>query len=333
MVADLAILVPAALQERARARGARPVVRVDRVSPGRRGRPAAVQAARHRGLSRLVAAAVPDEHDVAETVDGEAPGRGFENALEDRLRNRDRSRVAHVPGRRGEPAFRHVGQHGRHQGATEGAGDRCAERLHPDVVLAERHVRSILFGASRRHDDGGGSGSDEIPHFRPGQLLEEDGGRGLRPAGRRRQERPRHQSQDRACSHDTPSRALSVPGPTVTSAGARGAGVFRRRVYQRFPRRPKERCGPGGWVPLPGAGRPEGAWRDGGNGQPGPGCRAGPRRGRPDGCPAPPIARRRSGGPTPPAPLAGSGGRRERPVRTIDYNHQGAGGRPARETG
>ena len=168
--------------------------------------PGAVQATRHRGLSRLVPAAVAEEDDVAEPLHGEAPGRGLENALEDRLRDRDRPRVAHVPRRRREPALRDVGEHGATSVppsaraiAVESAftrtlclpiamcGPFCSvPPVGTMIVVVPARIRSrtsVQVSSSRMTVAGV---SARLP----------DGDEG-----------PPHQKQDRACSHHTPSRA------------------------------------------------------------------------------------------------------------------------------
>ena len=130
-------------------------------------------------------------------------------------------------------------------------------------------------------------------------------------------------------SHDTPSRALSVTRPAVASAGARGAGAFRRRVYQRFPRRPRNTAARR--VGAVAGSRPArgGAWLDGGNGQPSrvSGWPATWSAGR---VPAPPIVRRRSGGPRRPVAREPAAGAAFPSARSITIARVPVVGRPGR---
>jgi len=52
-------------------------------------------------------------------------------------------------------------------------------------VLAQRHVRSALFGAADGDEDRGLTGKDPVAQFRPGELFEKNGIRRLRRHARR----------------------------------------------------------------------------------------------------------------------------------------------------
>ena len=83
----------------------------DEVRARRAARPAFVQAGRHGLQLRLVAAVVANQHDVGEAMLAKALRRAGQHALEGGLWNRDGAGKAHVLGRRGDVALRHIGQH------------------------------------------------------------------------------------------------------------------------------------------------------------------------------------------------------------------------------
>ena len=135
---------------------------------------------------RLVAAVVAEQHDVAEAVQrASCAPRPRAALLESVLRDRDRAREAHVPGRRRDrrlPARRR--SPARPARCRARAAMRSASTCARDVVLAERHVRAVLLGAADRDDDRGLAGRQRVAHLGPGQLLELDAGRrGVRQAG------------------------------------------------------------------------------------------------------------------------------------------------------
>ena len=72
-------------------------------------RPLAVEPGGDPGEALLVAAVVADQDDVAKAVPAKAARGVFDRRLERRLRDADRSGEAHVPGRRIDAAFGHVG--------------------------------------------------------------------------------------------------------------------------------------------------------------------------------------------------------------------------------
>src|SRR5689334_19823584 len=106
MVVDL---VPADAELRHRlgiAFGIAAVVTGDRVHARGRARPFRVERRCDRYLSRLVGAAVADEHDVAEAMLLETPSGVLEHLTKDWIGDADGSRKPHVTGRRVDAAFR-----------------------------------------------------------------------------------------------------------------------------------------------------------------------------------------------------------------------------------
>ncbi len=80
-----------------------------------------------------------------------------------------------MPARRIDAAFRHVGEHRRHQRVAEPARNLLGRMLDDEVVLAEHHVRTVLLRAAGRKDDGGLPGLDRVAHLGPCELLDEYG--------------------------------------------------------------------------------------------------------------------------------------------------------------
>ena len=88
-------------------------------------------------------------------------------------------------GRRIDAALRHVGDDRRDERVAELARDPLGERRRARVVLAERHVRTVLLGAADRDDDGRRAGADARGELRPRELVEPDGRGRLRGRERR----------------------------------------------------------------------------------------------------------------------------------------------------
>ena len=55
--------------------------------------------------------------------------------------------------------------------------DLAGEDTGTDIVLAQRHVRAILFGTAGGNDDGSGAGLQGGAELGPGPILELDAGR------------------------------------------------------------------------------------------------------------------------------------------------------------
>ena len=126
---------------------------------------------------RLIAAVVADQHHIGEAVLLEAARRRVEQALECVVGNRDGAGEAHVGGGRRNAAFGHIAEHRCHQRIAQRRRDASGQRMHANVVLAQRHVRAVLFGAADRNDDGGFAGALRVARLDPGQVFDERAGR------------------------------------------------------------------------------------------------------------------------------------------------------------
>ncbi len=125
----------------------------DRMRAHRPSRPLAIQAPRDGLFAALVSAVVADEHDVAESVDGEASRGRHERLLEHRRRHADRPGKTHVRRWRIDVALGHIGDHRSDQRIAERGGDASGEDVDPHVVLAEHHLRPVLLRPADGNDD------------------------------------------------------------------------------------------------------------------------------------------------------------------------------------
>ena len=182
---------------------------------GRRG-PLAVQPVGDRLEALLIAAVIAEEDDVAEAVQPEAARRGLEDLLEGVLRHRDRfpeSACAPSAARCRPPGTYAI------TGATSALPSARAilseSSLHPHVVLAQHHVRTVLLGAADRHDDRRRSGPDPALQLGPRQLVDEH-------AVRRRAER------------------AAMPASSRKSETSHGAIRFMSRIMRE--RTPRDRA-------------------------------------------------------------------------------------------
>jgi hypothetical protein len=141
---------------------------------------------------------VAQEDDVAEAGRAQAPRRCVEDLLERRRRNRERARMAHVPGGRSDGAFGHVRDDRGHQSIAEALGDALREQAHARVVLAERDVVAVLLGSAERHEDGGRAGADARCELDGREVLEPGRSTDRRGAGRNG-EHERDQQRERRC--------------------------------------------------------------------------------------------------------------------------------------
>ena len=71
--------------------------------------------------------------------------------------------------------FGHISEHRRNERVAKSARNLLSRVLDDEVVLAEHHVRTILFRASGRKNDRGLARLDRITYFRPRELLHEHG--------------------------------------------------------------------------------------------------------------------------------------------------------------
>ena len=177
MRADLGVAEALALQGLHIGRLCGPVIVGNEMRARGRAVPVAIELRGDVLQEGLVVARIADQHDVGEAGLAEAATCRVEQAFEGRVGNRDRSGVAHMAGRRRDGALRNIGQHGSHQRVAQLAGDLAGQRLHPYIVLAQRHMRAVLLGAADGHDDGGRAGLQRIAHFSPSEIFEIDAAR------------------------------------------------------------------------------------------------------------------------------------------------------------
>ena len=140
------------------------------------------------------------------------------------VRHGDRAGKAHVPGRRVDAAFGHVGDDRRDQRVAERARDLLGQRLARGrcacrAPCAGRSARCRRSARYRRR-----AGADRAPQLGPRQLLEEDASLRMRRAARRRAKQ-RRQTRTRG------ARCRTHRGDDTASA-TRGASArgSRRRV-------------------------------------------------------------------------------------------------------
>lgn len=217
------------------------------VQPGRRGLVVGRQrvdlrhARGHALEAAPVAAVVAEQHHMRQPGTLQAARAGFEHGLEGGRRHADRAGVAHVFGRRIDRTFGHVGHHRRDQRIAELPRDALGEQAHAHVVLAQRHVRTVLLGAADRYQRDRAAGRDAVAQLGPGQLLKMDRRR-LRGTGRQRRDRQREGDPGRA-AHAIRRRRR----------GCRRAGRHRPRrrapspprARRRAAARPRRRARPG----------------------------------------------------------------------------------------
>jgi len=77
-----------------------------------------------------------------------------------------------VQGRRLDGAFGHIGQHRRNHRIAQALGDSRGQQPDANIVLAQKHVRSVLLGAADRHQSGGRTCGDALAQFDPAHLFE-----------------------------------------------------------------------------------------------------------------------------------------------------------------
>ncbi len=199
---DLRFRIAAAPQLGGEARLGGGIVGADVVRARRRLGPTAVQLVGHRVQLALVAAVVADQHHVAEACVLQAHGGRDELGAEDSGGHGDRAREFHVFRRRVDVAFRHIGDHRRHERPAQAARDPVGEDAHPHIMLAQGHVRPALLDAADGNDDHRGAGGDLPSQLRPRQIFQEHRARragmthGRRPQGAEHQQTaptaPRH---------------------------------------------------------------------------------------------------------------------------------------------
>ena len=124
---------------------------------------------------------VANQHDVGEAMLAKALRRAGQHALEGGLGNRDGAGKAHVLGRWGDVALRHIGHHRGHQRVAQLRGDALGQHLDAGVVLAQREVRAALLGAAHGDDQCGFAGFERGAHFGGGQVVQ--GNAAGRPRG------------------------------------------------------------------------------------------------------------------------------------------------------
>ena len=147
-----------------------PVVLLDVVGAGVV-TPILVQLVRGLGHAILVPAAVSDEDHVGEALAPEAVRDILQHHAEGLLAHAQGPRIADVLG----VSFRHVLHDGRAERIAEFARDRVAHRFQHVVVLAARHVGTVLLYPAGRDDADGLPGGDLVTRLHPGQLVDPDG--------------------------------------------------------------------------------------------------------------------------------------------------------------
>ncbi len=185
MIADLLFFDTAADHDRRVTFRIAAIIAGDGVHTGVRGGagPFGVELGGDRILSVLVGTAIADEDDVAETVLLQAARGIFEHLTEDGVGNADGPRKAHVTAGRIDAALGRVSDNGRDQCVAETARDGIRIGCDADIVLADRHVGTVLLRPAGGNDDGGLSRGHQIADFLPGESLQKDRVRGLRGGG------------------------------------------------------------------------------------------------------------------------------------------------------
>ena len=131
---------------------------------------------------------IAEEDYVTEAMQLETPGGVFDDLLERILRHRDCPREAQVSGGLVDGAFGHVSQYRRDERVSQPGGDLAGEQTYTNIVLANRHVRTVLLSTADRQDDRGLARGDKVAQFGPGQILDKYVRRAGGARGRRERE-------------------------------------------------------------------------------------------------------------------------------------------------
>ena len=183
----------------------------------------------------LVAAAVPDEHDVVESVGLEALRHVREDSLERLAPQADRAGAPHVARLRLDPTFGDELEHRRAQRVAEGAGDRVAVGAEHVVVLARHQPRTVRLDPAGRNDGRRLPGRERVADVHPRHLLDPHGvGRGkrVRRVGAIVDVRPAV-----TAAHGAGVRGRTLPAPATagelrTGRSRQGAAVRDGRVHR-----------------------------------------------------------------------------------------------------